>query len=433
MLTMILCVDNNNGIAKNSKIPWHYPNELKHFKKSTINKIVVMGFKTYMSIGQPLKKRTNIVLSKQNKIIDGVKIENNYKNILKLAKHNDVIIIGGKQIYELFNSYADKIILTKLNKNFNCDLSYFPNLNFFQLINTKIFPDYSIYTYKSIKNKIIDGKLVQNHIINKIQKNIEYIKNNFKISPAISIIQVGNNDSSNIYIKNKIKFAEKFNINVNHIKLNENISQDELLNIINKLNNDKDTNGILVQLPLPKHISENIVANSITPLKDVDCFNSDSLGKILRGEKTPILPCTPSGIIELFKFYKIKIAKKNIVIVGRSNIVSKPLAMLLLQKNATITICHSYTKKLNEKLINADIIITAAGCPNLINHKNIKNDVIIIDVSINRDNNKIIGDVNWNNKLLNKVKLITPVPGGVGPMTITMLLYNLLELTKLQI
>lgn len=434
MLRMILCVDKNNGIAKDGVIPWKNELELKHFKSITKNTTIVMGHNTFKTINHPLPNIKNIVLSKNKKLeIPGVKVINNYKTILKIAKKENVSIIGGKQIYELFNDYCDEIIITKLNNSFNCNLEYYPHIKYFVLNKIKKYGDFSIYYYSSMARKILSGKLVRNNILKKLINQKEEFISKFNIIPKLAIIQIGNDYNSNIYIKNKIKLAEEIKVDVEHIKLNEDVSEENVLNIIKKLNNDENINGILIQLPLPNHICQSKVAHAISPIKDVDCFHPYNLGLLFRGDVVTNLPCTPAGIMEIFKNYKIKLEKQNVTIIGRSNIVTKPLSLMLLKQNATITVCHSFTKNIQHKMKTADIIITAASKPNLIKYNNIKKDSIIIDVSINRQNNKIVGDVEWSDKLLNKVKYITPVPGGVGLVTIVMLLNNLLLLTEQQI
>lgn len=434
MLRMILCVDKNNGIAQDGIIPWKNKLELKHFKSITKDTILVMGHNTFKTINHPLANRKNIVLSKNKKLkISGVKVINNYQTILKIAKEKDVSIIGGKQIYELFNDYCDEIIITKLNNSFNCNFEYYPNLKFFVLKKTKKYDDFSIYYYSSIAKKILNGKTVRNNILKKlIHKKDEFISK-FNVIPKLAIIQIGNDYSSNIYIKNKIKLVEEIKVDVEYIKLNEEVDEENVLNIIDKLNNDENINGILIQLPLPNHICQSKIAKAISPIKDVDCFHPYNLGLLFRGDVLTNLPCTPAGIMEIFKNYKIKLERQNVTIIGRSNIVTKPLSLILLKQNATITMCHSFTKNIQQKMKSADIIISAAGKPNLIKYNSIKKDSIIIDVSINRQDNKIVGDVEWSDKLLNKVKYITPVPGGVGLVTIVMLLNNLLLLTEQQI
>lgn len=275
---------------------------------------------------------------------------------------------------------------------------------------------------------ILDGKLTAEKIRSKLKKEVTGLK----ITPHLAVILVGNNPSSEIYVKNKQKYATEIGINSSVIKLKDTITETELINEIKKLNNDKKINGILVQLPLPKQINEFNIINTIAPEKDVDGFTIYNKG-LLTIENPQIIPCTPLGIIELLKEYKIDISGKHTVIIGRSNIVGKPLSMLLLQNNATVTICHSYTQNLEKITKTADILISAIGKPNFITKEYIKKDSIIIDVGITKDikTNKWMGDIDFKN-VKDLTKFITPVPGGIGPMTIAMLLKNTIAAYKLQ-
>lgn len=276
--------------------------------------------------------------------------------------------------------------------------------------------------------KIIDGKKTAQKIRSELKLEIQ----NLKIKPELRVILVGNNPASQIYVKNKEKYASEVGIKSETIHLPEDITEEKLLKQIKKLNKDKHINGILVQLPLPSHINEFSVINAIAPEKDVDGFTIYNKGLLSIG-KPALTPCTPLGIIELLKQYKIKIASKNAVVIGRSNIVGKPMAQLLLNEDATVTICHSKTKNLAEITSNADILISAVGKPKFIGKKYVKKDATVIDVAMNRDtkNNRWVGDVDFDN--VSKVaKFITPVPGGVGPMTIAMLLKNTVQAYKIQ-
>lgn len=276
--------------------------------------------------------------------------------------------------------------------------------------------------------KIIDGKKTAQKIRSELKLEIQ----NLKIKPELRVILVGNNPASQIYVKNKEKYASEVGIKSETIHLSEDITEEKLLKQIKKLNKDKHINGILVQLPLPSHINEFSVINAIAPEKDVDGFTIYNKGLLSIG-KPALTPCTPLGIIELLKQYKIKIASKNAVVIGRSNIVGKPMAQLLLNEDATVTICHSKTKNLAEITSNADILISAVGKPKFIGKKYVKKDATVIDVAMNRDtkNNRWVGDVDFDN--VSKVaKFITPVPGGVGPMTIAMLLKNTVQAYKIQ-
>ena len=276
--------------------------------------------------------------------------------------------------------------------------------------------------------KIIDGKKTAQKIRSELKLEIQ----NLKIKPELRVILVGNNPASQIYVKNKEKYASEVGIKSETIRLPEDITEEKLLKQIKKLNKDKHINGILVQLPLPSHINEFSVINAIAPEKDVDGFTIYNKGLLSIG-KPALTPCTPLGIIELLKQYKIKIASKNAVVIGRSNIVGKPMAQLLLNEDATVTICHSKTKNLAEITANADILISAVGKPKFIGKKYVKKGATVIDVAMNRDtkNNRWVGDVDFDN--VSKVaKFITPVPGGVGPMTIAMLLKNTVQAYKIQ-
>lgn len=276
--------------------------------------------------------------------------------------------------------------------------------------------------------KIIDGKKTAQEIRSELKREIQ----NLKIKPELRVILVGNNPASQIYVKNKEKYASEVGIKSETIRLPEDITEEKLLKQIKKLNKDKHINGILVQLPLPSHINEFSVINAIAPEKDVDGFTIYNKGLLSIG-KPALTPCTPLGIIELLKQYKVNIASKNAVVIGRSNIVGKPMAQLLLNEDATVTICHSKTKNLAEITANADILISAVGKPKFIGKKYVKKGATVIDVAMNRDtkNNRWVGDVDVDN--VSKVaKFITPVPGGVGPMTIAMLLKNTVQAYKIQ-
>ena len=275
---------------------------------------------------------------------------------------------------------------------------------------------------------IIDGKNTAKKIRENLKKEISLLKK----QPKLVVILIGNNSASEIYVKNKEKYANEVGIISEVIKLPNTTTENKVLSIIKKLNKNKKVNGILVQLPLPKQINEFNVINAISPDKDVDGFTIYNKG-LLSLDKPNLVPCTPLGIIELLKQYKVKIEGKKAVVIGRSNIVGKPMAQLLLKENATVTICHSKTKNLKDITNTADILISAVGKPNLITKNHIKENAIVIDVAMNRDtkNNRWIGDVKFD-EVSKKAKLITPVPGGVGPMTIAMLLQNTLKAYKNQ-
>lgn len=274
--------------------------------------------------------------------------------------------------------------------------------------------------------KIIDGIYHSKKLLKKVSDLVVKSTNLNGRKPNIAVILVGDNPASEIYVKNKIKIANKLSIETNKIKFDSNISEKKLLSKISGLNEDENIDGILVQLPLPSHISENKVILSIDPLKDVDGFHPTNFGNLLIGD-FKMIPCTPLGCLYLLKNELKSLDGLNVVIIGRSNIVGKPIQCLLLKENCTVTITHSKTKNLSEITSKADILITAIGKANFVSQNFVKSNSIIIDVGINRiklDNkNKIVGDVDFQD-VLYKVKKITPVPGGVGPMTVACLMYN---------
>ena len=276
--------------------------------------------------------------------------------------------------------------------------------------------------------EIINGKEIAENILNNIKKEVE----NFDVKPTLAVIIVGNDPASKVYVKNKIKKSEFLGFNSILKELPEDIQKEELLDVIKNLNNDKNVNGILLQLPLPKGLDEKDFLDEIFPIKDVDGFTTYNSGKLFKGEKPYSIACTPKGIIKLLETKNINLEGKVAVVVGRSNIVGKPVANLLLQKNATVIQAHSKTKNLPEILKLADIIISATGKEEFIKGDMVKKGAIIIDVGITRNKNgKLTGDVDFES-VYNKVSYITPVPGGVGPMTIATLMENTLELYKLQ-
>ena len=250
------------------------------------------------------------------------------------------------------------------------------------------------------------------------------------VKPNFVVIQVGNNEASNIYIRNKNKMAEYIGYNFNLIKFDENISEELLLNEINKLNNDNNVHGILVQMPLPDHINTDKVQNAVSSLKDIDGLSDLNAG-ILFHKKNTLFPCTPLGVMELLKRYNISVSGLNAVVVGRSNLVGKPMAMMLTNADATVTLCHSKTKNLGEITKRADLLVVAVGHPKLITEDMVKEGAIVIDVGINKTDNGLCGDVDFDN-VINKASYITPVPGGVGQMTVAMLANNILEAYKMQ-
>lgn len=270
--------------------------------------------------------------------------------------------------------------------------------------------------------QLIDGKLISTQIKDELRDKVATLKEQ-GIIPCLAVIQVGNDPASSVYVNNKKKACAYIGIESLSYELEEAVSQEELLTLIEKLNQDDKVNGILVQLPLPKHIDENAVIHAISPEKDVDGFHPETVGNMCIGTKG-FLPCTPAGVIQLLKRSGIEIDGKECVVVGRSNIVGKPMAMLLLRENGTVTITHSKTKDLKEVTKRADILVVALGKPKFITKEYVKEGAVVIDVGIHRnENNKLCGDVDFED-VIDKVSAITPVPGGVGPMTIAMLMDN---------
>ena len=273
---------------------------------------------------------------------------------------------------------------------------------------------------------ILDGKLVRKSIIDNLKKDLKKIDKTL----GLAVISVGDNEASKVYIKQKEKMAKELGYNFKEYKFTEDTKEKEILDLIDKLNLDDNIDGILVQMPIPKHLESNIIQNRIDPYKDVDGLTDINAGKLIHN-KDCLIPCTPLGILEILKYYNINIDGANIVIVGRSNLVGKPLSNLLTNYNATVTLCHSHTKNLAEITKQADILIVAIGKANFITSNMVKENSIIIDVGINRENKKLCGDVNYN-EVVDKVKYITPVPGGVGQMTVAMLGYNVVKAYKLK-
>ena len=273
--------------------------------------------------------------------------------------------------------------------------------------------------------QIIDGKKISQEIKDEVKEEVAQLKAEGK-DIALAVIQVGADPASSVYVRNKKRACEYVGIESVSYELPEETTQEELMEIVDKCNKDPKINGILVQLPLPKHLDEDEVLLAIDPKKDVDGFHPVSVGNMVIGEKG-FLPCTPAGVIQLLKRSGVEIDGKECVVVGRSNIVGKPVALLCLQKNATVTIAHSKTKNLKEVCQRADVLIAAVGRAKMINSDYVKEGAVVLDVGINRDeNNKLCGDVDFED-VKDKVYAISPVPGGIGPMTITMLLQNTLE------
>ena len=278
--------------------------------------------------------------------------------------------------------------------------------------------------------QIIDGKAISAKVKNEVRIEALALKDK-GIEIGLAVVIVGDNPASRVYVNNKKKSCEEVGFNSFEYALPKETTQDELLELVEKLNNDDKVNGILVQLPLPKHIDENSIINAIRPEKDVDAFHPENVGHIMIGDFN-FLPCTPAGVMELIAETGIDVNGKNCVVIGRSNIVGKPMAMLLLHKNGTVTICHSRTKNLSEICANADILVAAVGKANFVTPDMIKKGAIVIDVGMNRnDEGKLCGDVDYK-ACFDKASYITPVPGGVGPMTIAMLMKNTLTSAKIK-
>lgn len=272
---------------------------------------------------------------------------------------------------------------------------------------------------------IIDGKMISQQIKDELKEKVAAMKAEGR-SVALAVVLVGADPASCVYVRNKKNACEYIGIESLSYELPEETTQEELMALIDKLNHDDGVNGILVQLPLPAHLDEDAVIQAIAPDKDVDGFHPESVGRMSIGQKG-FLSCTPAGVIQLLKRSGIEIEGKECVVVGRSNIVGKPMAMLLLRENATVTITHSRTRDLKEVARRADILIAALGRPKFINEEYVKDGAVVIDVGIHRmENGKLCGDVDFD-RVVDKVSAITPVPGGVGPMTIAMLMNNCVE------
>ena len=274
--------------------------------------------------------------------------------------------------------------------------------------------------------KIIDGKQISQTIKDELKAECAAMLEETGVVPCLAVVQVGNDPASSVYVRNKKKACAYIGIESLSYELPEETTEEELLALIQKLNDNPDVHGILCQLPLPKHICEDHVIQAIDPQKDVDGFHPQNVGALVVGKKG-FVSCTPAGIIQLLKRSNIEIAGKHCVVIGRSNIVGKPMALLMLRENATVTICHSKTKDLKEVCKRADILVVAIGRPKMIDASYIKEGATVIDVGIHRDeNNKLCGDVDFESA--SKVAgAITPVPGGVGPMTIAMLMHNCVD------
>lgn len=277
---------------------------------------------------------------------------------------------------------------------------------------------------------IIDGKVLSKKIRNDLKIECDNLKNK-GIQPKLAVIMVGNNPASKVYVKNRSKACDEIGIEYEEYFLDEKVSQNELDELIKKLNNDKKVNGILLQSPLPKHLDINKAFKIISYQKDVDGFTPSSVGKLAIGEET-FISCTPYGVMKMLDEYNIDMTGKEVVILGRSNIVGRPLIQCCLSKDATVTVCHSRTKNIDEHAKRADILIAAVGKAKFVTKDMVKDGSVVIDVGINRtEDGKIVGDVDFEN-VQQVANYITPVPGGVGPMTVAMLMSNVIKATKEQ-
>ncbi|HCT83654.1 MAG TPA: bifunctional methylenetetrahydrofolate dehydrogenase/methenyltetrahydrofolate cyclohydrolase FolD [Candidatus Margulisbacteria bacterium] len=274
--------------------------------------------------------------------------------------------------------------------------------------------------------KILDGKLLSQKIKRNLKEEIFEIERKHHITPGLAVVLVGEDKASQVYVANKIKDCEEIGIKSQAYRLPATTGEDAVLKLLSKLNSDMSVHGILVQLPLPKHIDSEKIIEAIDPRKDVDCFHPINVGKLFSGLDNPFQPCTPAGVIALLKEYNISLSGKDAVVIGRSNIVGKPMSILLLNENCTVTICHSKTKDLAEKCLNADIVVAAIGKANFVTADMIKNGAVVIDVGMNRLDGKLVGDVDFHS-VAEKTSAITPVPGGVGPMTRAILMNNTIQ------
>lgn len=273
---------------------------------------------------------------------------------------------------------------------------------------------------------IIDGKEIKKQILDELKEEVSKLE----IKPSLVVIQVGDNDASNVYIKQKTKMADYVGYDYKHIKLSEDITTEEVVKIIDELNNDKKINGVMVQMPLPNHIDTELVQNAVIPSKDVDGLSDLNAG-LLFHNKDALYSCTPYGVMELLKRYKIQVEGRHVVVVGRSNLVGKPMSMMLTNAGATVTLCHSKTVDLSKYTKDADILISCVGKANFITEKMVKEGSVVIDVGITRSESGLCGDVKFD-EVASKTKYITPVPGGVGPMTVAMLGSNVLKAYYMQ-
>ena len=273
--------------------------------------------------------------------------------------------------------------------------------------------------------RLLDGKKIKLEKVEELKKEISSLKR----KPGIVVIQVGNDEASNVYVKNKEKTALDLGCNFEHIKFEEDTPEDVLLGKIDKLNEDSNVDGIIVQMPLPKHLNTNLIQNRVSYKKDIDGLTDINAG-LLFHNKDSLIPCTPKGIMEMLDYYNISVSGKHVVIVGRSELVGRPLMSLMLNNNATVTICHSYTNNMEKITKKADILICAVGKKHIITKEMVRKGAVVIDVGINREDGKLYGDVDFDN-VKDKASYITPVPGGVGQMTVLSLYQNLLKAYRL--
>ena len=273
---------------------------------------------------------------------------------------------------------------------------------------------------------ILDGKSIKANILDELKLEVSELQ----VKPKLVVIQVGNDEASNVYIKQKNNMCNYIGYDFEHIKLDSEVTTDKVLGVVERLNNDNSVNGILVQLPLPNVLDTNRIVNAVSPLKDVDGLTDMNNGKLFHG-KDALYSCTPYGVMELLDRYDISVSGKNVVIVGRSDLVGKPMAMMMLNKDATVTVCHSKTRNLSEYTKKADILVVAVGRPNFVTSDMVSDETVVIDVGISRTDAGLCGDVDFNS-VKDKTKYITPVPGGVGPMTVAMLAKNVLKAYRMQ-
>lgn len=276
--------------------------------------------------------------------------------------------------------------------------------------------------------EILDGKIVKKKILD----DVKGMSKNVKKSLGLAVIQIGNDEASSVYVRQKEKMTQELGFSFKHLKLDEHIEEKELLKIIDELNNDENIDGILVQMPIPKHLNAKVIQNRILPYKDVDGLTDENAGCLVHNKET-LVPCTPQGVVDLLKYYNISLEGKNVTIVGRSDLVGKPLACLMVNENATVVLCHSKTVNLDYYTKNADILVVAVGKANMIKANQIKKGAVLVDVGINRqDDGKLCGDVDFES-VKKKVSFITPVPGGVGQMTVAELAKNIYKAYSLRI